>query len=51
MKRKLHQISIYIQLRLCDPDSVIPVPERIKTFHSFGLDFKLPVWKLNFFHY
>ena len=56
-EKKLHQIGIYNQLRPCDPDRVIhnlssrPVPERIKTLLAFGLDFKLPVWKLNFFHY
>ena len=28
-----------------------PVPQRVKTLLAFGLDFRLPVWKLNFFHY
>ena len=56
-QKKLHHLGIYNQLLPCDPDRVIhnlsskPLPTRVKTLLAFGLEFKLPVWKLNFFHY
>ena len=55
--RKLQRIGIHGDCQPCDPDKVIfnfsskPVPKRIKFLLAFGLDFKLPVWKLNFFNY
>ena len=56
-QKKLHHLGIYNQLLPCDPDRVIhnlsskPLPSRVKTLLAFGLEFKLPVWKLSFFHY
>ena len=56
-QKKLQNLGIYNRLIPCDPDRVIPnlsskpLPDRIKTLLAFGLEFKLPVWKLNFFHY
>ena len=44
-------------LQPCDPDKVIfnlssrTLSSRIKTLLAFGLDFKLPVWKLCFYDY
>ena len=55
--KKLHNLGIYNELLPCDPDHVIhnlsskPVPARVRTLLAFGLDFRLPVWKLNFFQY
>ena len=28
-----------------------PIPDRVKTLLAFGFDFKLPIWKLDFFQY
>ena len=55
--RKLCKIGIINKIEPCDPDKVIfnlsskPLPPRIKTLLAFGLDFKLPIWKLNFYRY
>lgn len=55
--RKLQRIGIHGDCQPCDPDKVIfnlsskPIPKRIKFLLAFGLDFKLPVWKLNFYDY
>ena len=54
-EKKLRHLGIHNGLVPCDPDHVIhnlsskPLPQRIKTLLAFGLDFRLPVWKLNFF--
>ena len=56
-QKKLHHLGIYNELFPCDPDRVIhnlsskPLPQRVKTLLAFGLDFRLVVWKLSFFHY
>ena len=55
--RKLRGIGISSSLQPCDPDKVIfnlssrTLSSRIKTLLAFGLDFKLPVWKLCFYDY
>ena len=54
--KKLNHLGIYNELP-CNPDLVIhsisskPVPNRVKTLLAFDLDFRLPVWKLNFYRY
>ena len=56
-QKKLHHLGIYNELLPCDPDHVIHnlssknLPARVRTLLAFGLDFRLPVWKLNFFNY
>lgn len=56
-ERKLQRIGIHTDCQPCDPSKVIfnlsskPVPNRIKFLLAFGLDFKLPVWKLHFYDY
>ena len=53
--RKLHRLGIDNSLQPCDPNKVVfnlsskTLPNRIKTLLAFGLDFKLPVWKLSFY--
>ena len=55
--KKLQRLGIYNELSPCDPNRVIhnlsskPIPDRIRTLLAFGLDFRLPVWKLNFFQF
>jgi hypothetical protein len=55
--RKLSDLGIYNALQPCDPDKVIHnyssvlVPHRIKILLSFGLDFCLPVYRLDFYKY
>ena len=55
--RKLRRIGIDNSLHPCDPNKVIfnlsskTLSSRIKILLAFGVDFKLPVWKLNFFDY
>ena len=55
--RKLQRLGISNSIQPCDPDKVIfnlsskTVPTRVKLLLAFGLDFKLPVWRLNFFNY
>lgn len=55
--RKLHRIGIENRRQPCDPNKIIynysskTVPVRVKTLLAFGLEFKLPVWKLNFCSY
>ena len=55
--RKLQRLGIHNAVQPCDPDKVIfnlsskTVPSRVKLLLAFGLEFKLPVWKLNFFTY
>ena len=52
--KKLNDLGIYNHLKPCNPDNVITnlsshvIPERIKFILAFGLDFRLPVFKLNF---
>ena len=53
----MQKIGIHGDCQPCDPEKVIfnisskPVPKRIKFLLAFGLNFKLPVWKLNFYDY
>ena len=53
--KKLHNLGIYNKLEPCNPDKVIvnlsskALSERLKFILAFGLDFGLPVFKLNFF--
>ena len=55
--KNLQHLGIYNELRPCDPKRVVhnlsskPIPSRVRTLLAFGLDFRLPVWKLNFFQY
>ena len=55
--RKLLKLGIDAQLKPFDPDKVIynfscvHLPSRIKVLLAFGLDFCLPVSKINFFKY
>lgn len=55
--RKLRDLGIYNSLQPCDPKKVIfnfsskPLPNRVRNLLAFGLDFKLPVWRLNFYSY
>ncbi|KAG1682668.1 hypothetical protein GQR58_010742 [Nymphon striatum] len=56
-KKKLHNLGITRSLQPCDPSKVIfnfshvSLSPRIKSLLAFGLDFKLPVFKINFFRY
>ena len=55
--RKLRRIGIDNSLQPCDPKKVIfnfsskTLSTRIKFLLAFGIDFKLPVWKLNYYDY
>ena len=55
--RKLHRLGIPNSIQPCDPDKVIfnlsskNISRRVKTLLAFGLEFKLPVWKLNYYKY
>ena len=55
--RKLHRLGIASDIVPCNPDTVIfnlsskDIPTRIKLLLAFGLEFKLPVCKLNFYDY
>ena len=55
--RKLERLGIPGTIRPCDPEQVIfnlsskTVPARVKLLLAFGLEFKLPVWCLDFFSY
>ena len=56
-QRKLATLGISNDIAPCDPDSVIfnfsstNISDRTKTLLAYGLDFVLPVYKLNFFSY
>ena len=56
-RSKLQRIGIFNELNPCNPDSVIfnfssvQVPANIRRLLSFGLDFCLPVYKLDFYKY
>ena len=56
-RKKLQRLGIYNNLTPCDPDRVFHnlssknVPRRIKALLAFCLDFRLPVWKIDFFRY
>ena len=54
-EKKLQHLGFYNQLAPSDlvihSRSSKPVPGRIKTLLAFGLDFRLPVWRLDFFRY
>ena len=56
-KRKLSKIGIDNELAPCNPDNVVFnyssvfLTNRMKTLLAFGLDFCLPVYKLNFYLY
>jgi len=56
-RRKLGDLGITNELKPCDPNSVvlnyssITIPQRVKFLLAFGLDFNLPIHKLNFFRY
>ena len=55
--RKLHSLGINSDVKPCDPRSVIHnfssvfIPERIKFLLAFGLDFRLPTFRLDFYKY
>ena len=55
--RKLHNLGINNELKPYDPNNVvynyssICLPDRLKTLLAFGLDFCLPIYKLNFHQY
>ena len=55
--RKLRRIGIDNSLQPCDPKKVIfnfsskTLSTRIKFLLAFGIDFKLPIWKLNYYDY
>ena len=57
LDRKLEKLCITNQLRPCDPDktvqnySSILLPARIKTLLAFGLDFGIPVFKLDYYKF
>ena len=56
-KKKLHKLGIDNELGPVNPDSVvynyssITISHKLKTLLAFGLDFALPVYKINFFSY
>ena len=56
-KRKLNNLGITNSLSPCDPDSVVfnyskhHISFRIKTLLAYGLDFCLPIYKIDFFKY
>ena len=55
--RKLQQLGIHNNITPCDPDktvfnySKVNISHRIKTLLAYGLDFCLPVYKLDFYKY
>ena len=55
--RKLHNLGIHNNLEPCDPNKVIfnyssrSLSTRVKFLLAFGLDFGLPVYKLDYFKY
>ena len=55
--KKLKDLGIYNNLDPCNPDNVIfnfssiNLSPRLRTLLAFGLDFNLPIYKLNFFSY
>ena len=56
-RKKLAGLGVHNELKPCDPDSVvfnyssICISHKLKTLLSFGLDFGLPLYKINFFKY
>lgn len=56
-ERKLHNLGISNAMQPCDPNLVVHnfssvvLSHRLKTLLSFGLDFCLPVYKINFYQY
>ena len=54
---KLERLGVKSELRPCNPDDVVlnyssvPIPSRIKTLLAFGLQFGLPVFKINYYDY
>jgi len=56
-RKKLESLGISNQLQPCDPERVVlnfssvQLSTRLKFLLAFGLDFNLPVHKLNFFRY
>ena len=56
-KRKLNNLGVSNDVRPCDPEKVVfnfsklTLNSRVKTLLAFGLDFCLPVYKLNFYKY
>jgi len=55
--KKLKNLNIHNNLVPCDPDSVVfnyssvSLSPKLKTLLAFGLDFCLPIYKLNYFQY
>ena len=55
--RKLSNLGINNDLNPCDPNRVvfnyssIELSPRLRTILAFGLDFCLPVYKINFYNY
>ena len=53
-KHKLENLGIFNELRPVEPEKIvhnyssITIPSRIKTLLAFGLDFQLPIYKLDF---
>ena len=56
-QRKLQSLGVSNDLAPCNPDNVIfnfsseTLSPRLRTIMAFGLDFCLPVWKLDFYNY
>ena len=56
-ERKLQKLGIYNNIAPCDPDKIVfnysklNISYRIKTLLAYGLDFCLPVYKLDFYRY
>ena len=55
--RKLRAIGVHHDLYPCDPSAVVHnysnviLSSRLRTLLAFGLEFGLPVYKLNYFRY
>ena len=54
---KLEKLGVYNDLSPCNPDRVVfnyssvDLSTKLKTLLAFGLDFKLPVYKINYYDY
>ena len=55
--KKLHNLGLENDITPCDPDTVIhnyssvTLAPRIKLLLAFGLDFRLPIFKLDYYKY
>jgi len=56
-KKKLNSLGVNSEIQPCDPDRVVhnfssvTLSSRLKTLLAYGLDFGLPVYKVDFFKY